>query len=159
MSGLVYGLSTGVSYRVFNLAAVGRYVPGKVWQMLGMLYMLKQHGVKAEHAATSFVLMQVYSIAASLMVYAAAVQFEPKLFSQELMASGKTWAYVGGVVVLSICLALVIYPRPFLSLMNILLRRLKRSEIAVQFDKRVALHSFVAYFRGWITFGDAFGCS
>jgi uncharacterized membrane protein YbhN (UPF0104 family) len=156
VGGFGYHIPIWVSYKVFNIAGLGRYIPGKVWQVVGMLYYVKKEGVPAGHAAASFVLLQVFSTPASLLVYVLASLFSPDIMPAGLFPAGVGAVYIVGALTLGCCALLVLYPRPFLLLTNRILRLFGRSAVSEQFDKKVALRSFLSYVVGWIAYGLAY---
>lgn len=143
-------------FRILNLSNLGRYIPGKIWQVFGMLYLAKQKDVSEGQAAASFVIYQLFTIPASLLVWVIAAQFEPSLLIDKFKIMGPGSAYTFGALGLLGCLFLVFYPRPILRLTNRILKRIGRSAAEFTLDKSVALQSFVGYFLGWILFGLAF---
>jgi uncharacterized membrane protein YbhN (UPF0104 family) len=56
------------SLRVFFTANLGRYLPGKLWQIAGLAYLSKAEGVPASTATGSAVLGQVFSLAGATLV-------------------------------------------------------------------------------------------
>ena len=61
-------LSVGTSMRIFMVANLGRYVPGKVWQIAGLALLAKRQGVSGGIATGAAVLGQgVALLAASLL--------------------------------------------------------------------------------------------
>ena len=149
-------LSPLESFRIANLSNLGRYVPGKVWQVFGMLYLAGKKGVASEQTAASFVLWQIFTIPASLLVYMIASQFESRLLVDKFALLGQDSAYILGGLSLLGCLLLVLYPEPFLKLANGILKRLGRKPAKFKLDKRVALSIFLGYFFGWVFSGLAF---
>ena len=156
VSGFGHRLSIADGFRILNLSNLGRYIPGKIWQVFGMLYLAKQKDVPEERAAASFVIYQLFTIPASLLVWVIAAQFESSLLIDKFKIMGPNSAYAVGLVGLSGCALLVFYPKPFLNLANWLLRKLGRPEATFTLDKSVALQAFVGYFLGWTLFGLAF---
>ena len=57
-----------VSVRVFMVANLGRYVPGKIWQIAGLAALARRRGVPAPTAAAAAVVGQAVSIAAATLV-------------------------------------------------------------------------------------------
>ena len=55
------------SFKIAYLANLGRYIPGKIWQMFGMIYLAKKEGVTEEEAVTSFGLTQIFAIPSGLL--------------------------------------------------------------------------------------------
>ncbi len=64
-------LPLGDAVRIFFLANLGRYVPGKVWQLAGLAYLASKRGVSLPVATSSAVLGQIFSLGAAATVAAA----------------------------------------------------------------------------------------
>jgi len=56
------------SVRVFMVANLGRYVPGKVWQIAGLAYLAKREGVQASVATGAAILGQGIAMLAAALV-------------------------------------------------------------------------------------------
>lgn len=156
IQGFGHTVSVPMSFKIFNLSNLGRYIPGKVWQVFGMLYLAKKEGVPQEQAAASFVIAQLFLIPTSLLVYVLAAQFEPVLLTDQFAIMGRGSAYLIGALSLAACAALIFSPGPILRLANFALKKLGRPAANFALDKRVALQIFVGYFCGWILFGLAY---
>jgi uncharacterized membrane protein YbhN (UPF0104 family) len=63
-------LPLGDAVRIFYLANLGRYVPGKVWQLAGLAYLAGKRGVSLPVATSSAVLGQIFSLGAAATVAA-----------------------------------------------------------------------------------------
>lgn len=89
-------LRTAVAVRVFMVANLGRYVPGKVWQIAGLVAMARSRGVSGATATGAAVLGQGIGLAAAALV---------GLGSLWTVAEGQAWRWaiplvlVAGVVV------------------------------------------------------------
>jgi uncharacterized membrane protein YbhN (UPF0104 family) len=57
-----------VSLRVFFTANLGRYLPGKVWQLAGLAYLARREGVPAGTATSAALLGQAFSLAGATLV-------------------------------------------------------------------------------------------
>ncbi|TLY49117.1 MAG: hypothetical protein E6K55_13495, partial [Gemmatimonadetes bacterium] len=64
-------LAFGPAARIWTLANLGRYVPGKVWSVAGLLVLAQQAGVRAAPAAASAVVIQAVSLGSGAAVVAA----------------------------------------------------------------------------------------
>jgi uncharacterized membrane protein YbhN (UPF0104 family) len=156
IAGFGHRVSPGKSFKISYLSNLGRYIPGKVWQVFGMLYLARKEGVAPERAAASFVILQFFAIPASFLVYILAAQFEPLILIERIAAAGPKTAYLLTGAMLAFCLVLVFYPRPLLSAVNWVLRRAGRPETVFELDKSVAVFVFAGYFLGWICYGIAY---
>jgi glycosyltransferase 2 family protein len=56
------------SFRVIYLANLGRYIPGKVFQVVGMVGLAKQLDIPAKVSLASFALIQAYALPASFVL-------------------------------------------------------------------------------------------
>jgi uncharacterized membrane protein YbhN (UPF0104 family) len=156
IAGFGHKVSRPKAFKILFLSDLGRYIPGKIWQVFGMLYLAKKEGVAPERAAASFVIIQLFAIPASFLVYVTAAQSEPLIFVDRIAAAGQWMAYLLIAVMVSFCLLLVFYPRPFVSMANFVLRKVGRPEAVFALDKWVALGVFAGYFLGWICYGVAY---
>ncbi len=88
LSGVEMGLVA--SLRVFFTANLGRYLPGKVWQIAGLALLARKEGVPAATASGAAVLGQAFSLAGATLVGAGV------LLRSE-------WGDLGAMVVLGRC--------------------------------------------------------
>ena len=154
--GFGYKVSLAKSFRIFYLSDMGRYIPGKIWPLLGILYLTKKEGIPPEQATASFVLVQMFAIPASLLVFVVALQVEPGLLVDQVAVLGANSTYLLTAVWIMISALLVLWPQRLLKLGNAVLRRFSRPEVQFELDKKVALRLFVGYAIGWFCYGIAF---
>lgn len=130
------------AFRIWVLSNLGKYVPGKVWAVAGMVYMLRKENVSSSNAVSSSLLHQAYSIAASGLF--AAVILGTEVFS------GLTWiSWIIGAAVLVI----VLYPPSFAWCVNLGLRLFRRGPIEITISPLRALGIFTVYLLSWVVYG------
>jgi len=153
-----FGHRIGVfsAFRIFYLSNLGRYIPGKIWQLFGILYLAKRKGIPAERAGASFILVQLFAIPASFLVFVIAAQIEPQLLVDKVAVLGDASSWVITITMVLICAAITLYPQLFLAVGNKILARLGRPVVDFRLDKKVALGVFCGYGIGWICYGAAF---
>jgi len=156
IAGFGHRVSLLKSFRIFYLSDMGRYIPGKIWPLLGILYLTRKEGIPPEEATASFVLVQLFAIPASFLVFVLAVQVEPLLLVDQVAILGDKSAYIASGAMLLLSTAIVLWPQKLLAFGNVVLRRLSRPEITFALDKRVALRIFLGYSLGWFCYGIAF---
>ncbi len=156
IAGFGFNISLAKCFRIFYLSDMGRYIPGKIWPLMGILYLTKKEGVPPEQATASFVLVQMFAIPASMLVFVLAVQFEPMIVVEQVAMLGSYSTYMITGAMLLVCLILVILPQRVLALGNWLLRKFSRPEVKFVLDKKVALRIFAGYFVGWLCYGGAY---
>ena len=61
-------LPVWTTVRVFMVANLGRYVPGKVWQIAGLAYLAKREGVQASVATGAAILGQGIALLGAVLV-------------------------------------------------------------------------------------------
>ncbi len=144
------------AFRIVYLSDLGRYIPGKIWQLFGILYLAKQKGIPPEQAGASFVLVQMFAIPASFLVFVICAQIESALLIDQIGFLGEKASYFLTGSMIAICLVLIFWPSGILKIGNWLLRRLKRQEVKFRLDKKVAMTIFLGYCIGWTCYGTAF---
>lgn len=83
------------SLRVFFTANLGRYLPGKLWQIAGLAYLAKGEGVPAPAATGAAILGQAFSLAGATLVGGGIL-----LGNGRGPAFGGAWAAAGLLVLL-----------------------------------------------------------
>ncbi len=68
-------LSYRKSYRIFFLSQLGRYVPGKVWGILGLVYLSHKEGVSRVISGASVTLQLLLQVVSGVMVFAVTLPF------------------------------------------------------------------------------------
>ena len=136
------------SCRILFTAGLGRYVPGKIWQIAGLAYLAKGQGVTGSIAVAAAILGQLLSLVGATLVGLAAF-----LAGDEGVRHLGAWALAVGVLLL----ALVSVPQIFRRMLRIWFR-LVRQEMPKEVSpgslfglKWTALYAVV-----WIVYGVAF---
>jgi uncharacterized membrane protein YbhN (UPF0104 family) len=60
-------VTPGASVRVYFLSNLGRYIPGKVWQIAGMAYLGRAEGVPPATATAAAILCQAFTLAGAAL--------------------------------------------------------------------------------------------
>lgn len=144
------------AFRIVYLSDLGRYIPGKIWQLFGILYLAKQKGIPPEQAGASFVLVQMFAIPASFLVFVICAQIESALLIDQIGFLGEKASYFLTGSMIAICLVLIFWPSRILKIGNWLLRRINRQEVEFKLDIKVAMTIFLGYCIGWTCYGTAF---
>ena len=117
-----HSVTLAEAFKISYLSNLGRYIPGKVWQVFGILYLTSQKGIPAETSGASFVLWQMFSIPAAFLAFVISARIEPSIIIDRIAFIGETstWLMTGGVIVL--CAVLIINPSPFIIFIKDLFR-------------------------------------
>jgi uncharacterized membrane protein YbhN (UPF0104 family) len=68
-------LSYRKSYRIFFLSQLGRYLPGKVWGILGLVYLSQKEGVSKVISGASVTLQLLLQVISGIVVFAVTLPF------------------------------------------------------------------------------------
>lgn len=151
-----HNVSHAYTFKIAYWSNLGRYVPGKLWQVFGMFYLAGKAGIPAETAGAGFVIGQLFALPASLLLYVGISLTEPEIFADRIAVIGSGTAYALTAGLLALCVIMVVYPAPIIWLGNRLLGWLRRPPVTFRLDKKVAVGLLGGYFLGWILFGTAF---
>ncbi len=131
-------LSMRKSVRVSFLSMMGRYLPGKVWLVIGKVYLSGKEGVPGPVAFTSVVIEIVLEIVASVFLFFAylLLRTEQVLLSQKLL-------YLLALILAAGIVSL--HPKVFYRTINFILRLLKRETIDQIVRYRDIVQLFLLY--------------
>ncbi len=137
--------------RIFFLANLGRYLPGKFWQLAGLTYLAGRQGVSLPVASTSAVLGQVFSLgaAASLGVLGLLLAgFAPR-YSQGLR--------VAAVALLVLISLLTTVPAALRFVLRLAFRLGRSGDEVPRLDPWFGARWLGLYMPAWVGYGIAFG--
>jgi hypothetical protein len=140
-----YDLPMGKAWRIWFVSNLGRYVPGKVWQVTGMVYLCEKEGIPKRVTSVSVVLAQ------ALSTLSAAGLFGLYIVLEGGRRIDSAWAYLVGVL-LVVGIAAV-HPRVLERSLNFLLRRLGRDPVRVGFTFGRLLYLTGLYTLSWCGYG------
>ncbi|HDL04061.1 MAG TPA: flippase-like domain-containing protein [candidate division Zixibacteria bacterium] len=141
------------SFRVVYLANLGRYIPGKVWQVIGMVGLAREVNVPAKTSLASFALVQAYALPASFLLVLML------LGGFDMPASLVVYSnivYIFMAVVFLLFLILFIWPAGLDWALNKILKLFRQESISYKpsFQNRIAI--FIWYIITWLLFGFSF---
>jgi uncharacterized membrane protein YbhN (UPF0104 family) len=158
---IVLSLDKNVSYRksfkIAYLANLGRYIPGKIWQMFGMIYLAKKEGVMEEEAVTSFGLSQLFAIPSGLLSGLVFLSVYPGVLAHYSdIPFLSTGIIIVAVAIFILSLAVVFLPRPMELGLNRIIKLIKRKPIRLRMNKSLAAGIYGGYFLSWSLYGFSF---
>ncbi|UCD17158.1 MAG: flippase-like domain-containing protein [Candidatus Zixiibacteriota bacterium] len=151
--GFGYRIRLHEAFRVVYLAQLGRYIPGKIWQVIGMVGLAREIGIPSAVALASFVLVQAYALpAAFLLIFATMGSAE---WIDSLMIYRNIF-YIFMAAILVVFLVLFCRPGGLHWALNKLLVMFKRDPVSYQpgFGNRISI--FALYLLTWFLFGISF---
>lgn len=139
-------LSFRKGFRIWFVSTLGKYVPGKVWQALGMFYLCQREGISVQKSVTSFILVQVLSIVPGVA-----------LFLLTTTWLNPQWGASIHFLIVLIPLGLIAaHPGALERLVNFVARRLRREEIHLRARYIDMLGLMSLYLFSWFLYGCAF---
>jgi len=145
------------AFRIFSISSLGRYLPGKVWQVVGMVYLGRKEGVRAEAGVWAALLAQILAVLSGFLVTLAALFVEQKRMLAPLLdrlgvESISLWWFILPLVVVLVLL----HPRILERITNLLLKLFKREPLRFKLSYLGLLGFFLLYALSWLCYGSAF---
>jgi uncharacterized membrane protein YbhN (UPF0104 family) len=146
-------VSSAKAFKIAYLAQLGRYIPGKVWQVFGMVYLAGKEGVSKAEAITSFALAQVFATPPAILIV-----YLFLILTGGLSSTGFELAALGYVLAAIVVISLFVLFRPswLRQLINYVLTRFGKDTIDFEIQKKSGGKILFAYFAGWNLYGLAF---
>ena len=143
-------LGLGESMKVFFVANLGRYVPGKVWQLAGLTYLAGKRGVSLPVASSAAVLGQIFALAAAATLGGIG------------LAAGATSGFPSELVPWALALAAIIVvvvtvPAALRTMLRLAFALGRREEETPQLDGLFGARWLALYLIAWLGYGIAFG--
>lgn len=152
--GLGYRTDLIRAFVIMFLSNSGKYVPGKVWQAFGVIYLAEKSGIPKRISATSFILTQVHAIPVAFLITSLYLM----LNSHQIGRYSHKYGIGLMIISLSAITLLVYFPRLIFGVLNGVLKFFKQPAVAIGFGKLRALGILGLYFAVWTTFGLVFIC-
>jgi uncharacterized membrane protein YbhN (UPF0104 family) len=141
------------AFRVYYLSNLGRYVPGKVVQFAGIMYLAKREGVREDVAVSSFALDKLFDTPAGILVVSLYYFLLGASFDQ--IRHYLSLSIILGAVTVALLLVIFI-PSLLERALNLLLRIFKRPRIEFKMEKKIGFGLLFLYFIAWNIFGASF---
>lgn len=140
-------LRFSAAYRISVLANLGKYIPGKVWTVAGMVYLLSDEDIPPQPALVSSALHQAFTLIPGAVFITAVL-------------GTQVWGEASAIVVLAALTVgiLALYPPMFRKLLNLGLSLFRRPPIDFDLSFTSAFLLFWAYIVAWIIYGSSFWC-
>ncbi|HEX6590163.1 MAG TPA: lysylphosphatidylglycerol synthase domain-containing protein [Longimicrobiales bacterium] len=133
--------------RIWFLATLARYVPGKIWQFVGAAQLARRYGVPAVPLVTSMVVHMGFTMAAAVIL-------GTPLLAARLIADDRVALAVSVLVGLAVVVA--VHPRPVNVGLDLLPRALHREVLRWEASWSYALLLLLWSVVSWIAYGAAF---
>lgn len=141
-----HDLPMGKAWRIWFISNLGKYVPGKVWQVTGMVLMCEREGIPKRVTAVSVILAQALSTLSGIGIFGIYILLAGRRINP-------AWGYSAGA--LAVAGFLAVHPRALEWVINLALRVLKREPINVAFTFGQLLRITGLYSLSWCGYGLA----
>lgn len=140
-------LSLSKAFRIFTLSNLGRYIPGKIWHLLGVAYMSEKENLCGIRASMTAMMGFILSVISGCL-------FAFILLAQNPLAGDKLnlWYGVGAVFFL----LLLINPYAIDKISALISKYSGRSFESLDFGYGLLIKFFLHYLLFWILYGIAF---
>lgn len=143
-------------FKIAYIANLGRYIPGRIWPIFGMVYVAKQMKIPDSVAVASWGLALLFGMPPSFVAVILSTWVYPDMLSPELRQYLGAALYLGMAITFAVSLMLLIMPNRSLALANFGLRLIKREAIHFHLSISGAALVYFGYFFAWLCYGLAF---
>jgi len=151
-----YNIPFKYAFKISYIADMGRYIPGKVWSVFGMVYFLNKINVKKEIAFASWGVAIILGFLPGFTLVFISLSFFPQMMPEAFRGNVGILPYIAVAVTVLATILLALMPEKSMIIFNWFLKLIKRPQIQFQLKKRVALSILIGYFIGWIFYGLGF---
>jgi uncharacterized membrane protein YbhN (UPF0104 family) len=141
------------SFRVVYLANLGRYIPGKVWQVIGMVGLAKELSIAPSISMASFALVQAYALPASFILIPLTLGLGD---STATLAVYRDVIYIFMAVVVVVFLILFFRPDGLEWALNKVLKLFKQEPVKYKPNMKNRISILIWYIFNWALFGLSF---
>ena len=145
-------ISWNKAFKIAYLSQLGRYLPGRIWQLFGMIYLAGKQGIRKEEATVSFVLSQIFTTPPGLVIV---LVYLFMIVSSEKYDHYAAFAWAGGIIVVAFGVIFFL-PALFKKMINLATRILRQPQVEFALEKKVGIKVLFFYFLTWNLYGVAF---
>lgn len=140
-------LSLKKTFKVLYISNLGRYIPGKVWQLVAMYYLLERENIGKLKTTSGIIWSNIFTNLSAILIGVSAIalsKYEISLYSITFLLG------------LFAAIFLVIQPPVIDALINYILKKLKRTQIKVSLSLFTIVSFIFFYAIVWGLCGSAF---
>jgi uncharacterized membrane protein YbhN (UPF0104 family) len=141
------------AFRVIYLANLGRYIPGKVWQVIGLVGLAKEINISPTISMASFALVEAYALPASFILIPLSLGFE-QTASALMLFRDALYIFMG--ITTLIFLILFFRPDGLEWALNKVLKLFRREPVKYKPSMKNRVAIFAWYILNWTFFGISF---
>lgn len=146
---LFVNLPLNKGFRIWSISQMGRYIPGKVWAVVGRIHLCEQEDIPKLKTAISMYLELLIVIVAALFLFLGGLPF----WVTPLPITDYNWLFY-----LLPVLLITIHPRVFETILNFLLRFSKQEPTNVHLGFGALFQLMLLALVNWLLIGGALFC-
>jgi len=137
------------SLKYWTIGQLGRYLPGKVWFVLGRLYFCSKEGIRKSIVLLSIFLELFFLAITSIFIFLVSL-----LFAKQVQLNTN---YIYALIVIIFLAFIFIHPKVFSKIINFILKKIKKPLLKIEITKFQILKfslliSFLWFFQGFLFF-------
>lgn len=152
--GMGYRVSLRNGFKISYVANLGRYIPGKIWPVFGMLYLARGLGIPEPTAMVSWIIAQLFALPSAFLVALICIGISPELHHLGDILQISSYLLMAATIIGSAIL--IFAPNLLFGWVNRLLARFKRPPIVMSLSVGRALLLYVGYALSWVAYGLSF---
>ena len=133
------------AFKIWFYSNLGKYVPGKIWSVMGMVYMCEKEGIPKAATLSSAILNQLLNIIGGLILVL--------ILSGTKFLSGMSKLYYLPLILVFV---ISLYPRVMEKILNWGLKKLKKEPVKVNLSFKENLFFTLLFMLAWGVYGVAF---
>ncbi|HVP35807.1 MAG TPA: lysylphosphatidylglycerol synthase domain-containing protein [Terriglobales bacterium] len=139
-------------FKIWFQSNIGKYLPGKIWTVVGMIILLEKEGVSKRKGLTTSIIGQALSVLSAFVLSFILLGYTlyEKIFSKNLVI------FFLAILFSIVVLVIVAYPKLLEISINLGLSLVKKERINLELKSRDLLLYLVYYIFSWFLFGLAF---
>lgn len=140
-------LSLRKTFKILYISNLGRYIPGKVWQFVGMYYLLERENIGRVKATSGIMWSNLFTNLSGVLVGAFIISLSK--FDVSILS-------VSVLVLLFVCVFIVVQPKVIDHIVNYVLEKLNKDQIKVSLPMSSIVSFVLSYALVWLCLGAAF---
>jgi hypothetical protein len=132
-------------FKIFNLSFIGRYLPGKLWSVVGIVYYTSEYGISKRVAMAGVIINEVCFKSSGLLLGLLYFAYSGAYPIMKYMA-----------LVLIVVGLIAIHPRILQPILNYLLKLLKKDQLRLNITYSTILGYFFLYLIFWSIYSLSF---
>jgi uncharacterized membrane protein YbhN (UPF0104 family) len=133
------------AFKIWFYSNLGKYVPGKIWSVMGMVYMCEKEGIPKAATLSSAILNQLLNIIGGLILVL--------ILSGTKFLRGMSKLYYLPLILVFV---ISLYPRVMEKILNWGLKKLKKEPVKVNLSFKENLFFTLLFMLAWGVYGVAF---